>query len=795
MVAQTLGHYRILEKLGEGKWGVVYRAHDERLDRSVALKVLSSGTLADESTRKSFRQEALTLAKFNHPNIEGIFDFDSQDGVDFLVMEYVDGGTLASRIKARSLSEKDIARLGAQIAEALDDAHDRGIIHRDLKPNNIAVTSKGQLKVLDFGLAKLFDPSLGPIKAETLTQSTDGEHVVGTLPYMAPEQVLGEHIDPRTDVYGLGAVLYEMATSERPFRDCSVARLFDSIIHQTPMSPRALNPRLSMDMERIILKCLEKDPAQRYQSIKEVGVDLRSIGPRAVSGVLPSVTAPFLARNWRKWLMAPILGLVVAALATVSFGSRVGGMWTHLWGHAPTAQIQAIAVLPLADLSHDQDQEYFVDGMTDELIKDLAQIRALRVISRTSAMRYKGTNKTLPQIARELHVDAVVEGSVLRDGSNLRVTTQLVYASTDTQLWGESYHRDLSNSLWVQDEVARAIANEIKVKLTPEERGRFAKPQQTSFEVHDAYLKGRFHLRRGTEDQMREARMYFDEAIKIDPNYAPAYTGLADYYWLTNELPPGVAMPKAKAYVEKALALDGGLADAHATLASINFYGDWDWIAADKEFKRAIELSPGDAEFHRNYSDFLSEMGRHEQALVEVGIAQELDPLSSTTNLAVGWVFYYARQYDHALEQCRKVLDLDPHFVSAHECLASTYLAKGAYDQALTEYQDLASSSQNDPVRLAGLGCANALAGKKLQARKIIAQLDAASKSQYVAPYFVGVVHASLGEKDQAFSWLGKAFAERDSYLVRLKVEPGLDSLRSDPRFEKLLLRMNLKPS
>jgi serine/threonine protein kinase/Tfp pilus assembly protein PilF len=792
MLVQTLGHYRIVEKLGEGKWGVVYRAHDERLDRSVAVKVLSSGTLADESTRKSFRQEALTLAKFNHPNIEGIFDFDSQDGVDFLVMEYVDGGTIASRIRARSLSEKDTARLGAQIAEALDDAHERGIIHRDLKPNNIAVTSKGQLKVLDFGLAKLFDPSLGPIKAETLTQSVNGERIVGTLPYMAPEQVLGEHIDPRTDVYGLGAVLYEMATNERPFRDCSVPRLFDAILHQPPMSPRVLNPLLSADIERVILKCLEKDPAQRYQSMKEVGIDLRSIGLRAVSSVLPPTPIDLPASNSRKWLIAGGLVLIVAALGTVFLGTYVGGMWTRLWGHAGTTQIRAIAVLPLANLSHDQDQEYFVDGMTDELIKDLAQIRALRVISRTSAMQYKGTKKTLPQIARELHVDAIVEGSVLRDGTNLRVTAQLIYASTDTPLWGESYHRDVSDALGVQDEVARAITSEIKVTLTPEEQGRFAKPQQTRFEAHDAYLKGRYHLRRGTEDEMRQARMYFDEAIKIDPNYAPAYAGLADYYWLTNELAPGMAMPKAKAYVEKALALDGALADAHATLASINFYGDWDWIAADKEFRRAIELGPGDSEFHRGFSGFLSEMGRHEQALEEVRIAQELDPLSNTINLAVGWVFYYARQYDHALEQCRRVLDLDPHFVSAHECLASTYLAKAAYDQGLTEYRDLASLSQNDPLRLAGLGCAYALAGQKPQARKVIVQLEAASKSQYVAPYFVALIHASLGEKDQAFSSLDKAFAERDSYLVRLKVEPILDSLRSDQRFEALLRQMKL---
>jgi serine/threonine protein kinase/Tfp pilus assembly protein PilF len=789
MALQTLGHYRVLEKLGEGKWGVVYRAHDERLDRDVALKVLSSGALPDDTTRKSLRQEALTLAKFNHPNIEGVFDFDSEDGVDFLVVEYVDGGTLATRILTQPLSEKEVALLGAQVADALDNAHERGIVHRDLKPHNIAITSKGQLKLLDFGLAKLFDPALGPLKADTLTQSVDGQRLAGTFPYMAPEQILGEHIDPRTDVYGLGAVLYEMATCQRPFRDDSAARLLDAILHQAPVSPRALNPRISPEMERIILKCLEKDPARRYQSVKEVGVDLRSIDSWVAPRSSSFASGP--ANSGRKWLARAAVGFAGVVL-TISLASYLGGTWTRSWGHAGATKVQSIAVLPMENLSHDPEQEYFVDGMTEELIKDLAQIRALRVISRTSVMRYKGTKKSVPQIARELHVDAVVESSAVRDSSHLRVTAQLIHAPTDTHLWAKSYQRDLRDALSVQDEVAQAIAGEIKVTLSPQEEIQLAKAQPGNFEAHDAYLKGRYHLLRGTEDEMHQGKFYFEEAIKIDPNYAPAYTGLADYYWLTNELSPQVAMPKAKAYAERALALNANLADAHATLASIKFYGDWDWVAADKEFSRAIELGPSDAEFHRSYSDFLSEMGRHDQAMQEVRTAQDLDPLSGVTNLTAGWVFFYARQYDNALEQCRKVLDLDPHSVSANECIASTYLATGAYEQAVAGYQGLAAISQNDPLRLTGLGCAYALGGKRTEARRVLTQLELASKSNYVAPFFLSLVHASLGDKGPAFAMLEKAYTQRDSYLVRLKVEPTLDPLRSDPRFDKLLRRMNL---
>jgi TolB-like protein/Flp pilus assembly protein TadD len=485
------------------------------------------------------------------------------------------------------------------------------------------------------------------------------------------------------------------------------------------------------------------------------------------------------------------VGLTALVLMVAGFAVDLGRIRTRLFGHG-SKLIQVIAVLPLENLSHDHEQEYFVDGMTDELITDLARVKGLRVISRTSVMRYKGTRKTLQQIAGELHVDAIVEGSVMRDGNHLRVTAQLIHVPTDTHLWAESYQRELRDVLAVQDEVAHAVANEIKVKLTAQEPRPLTRIHSADFAAQDAYLKGRYHLQQGTEDQMREAKAYFEEAARIDSSFALAYAGLADYYWLTNELSPRASMPKANEYIQKALALDDSLGEAHATLATVKFYGDWDWRGAEKEFKRAIELSPSYAEAHRMYSEFLSEMGRHDQALTEIQTAQELDPLSSIVILNVGWVFFYAREYGHAIEQCQKVLDLDQHSSSARDCLGSAHLATAGYDQAIAEYRALVTSSGSDPLRLAGLGCAYALAGKRRRAQKIVEELNATSKIHYVPPYFLSMVHTALGDKDQAFWWLEKGYEAHDSYLVRLKVEPLMDPLRSDPRFEKLLQRMNL---
>jgi serine/threonine protein kinase/tetratricopeptide (TPR) repeat protein len=787
-IGRTISHYRILEKIGAGGMGEVYRAHDEQLDREVALKFLRAGTLADEAARKRFRKEALALAKLNHPNVATIHEFVMQDGIDFLVMEYVAGRSLARELTSKVMPEKQLVALASQIAQALQEAHECGVVHRDLKPGNIMITTKGLAKVLDFGLAN----HLRPVSEKTTIDSqNESRAVAGTLPYMAPEQLLGETTDARTDIYGLGAVLYQMATGQRPFREEVSSRLTDAILHQAPVPPHTLSNRVPPELERIMLKCLEKEPENRYQSAKELDVDLRRMQMQ-MRMQSPTSAAPTAApsRVSRRWTVATAVGFVFTVAVAIGLGVYT---WRNrLATHSGGPQIQSLAVLPLENLSDNPEQEYFAEGMTEELITQLAQISALRVISRTSVMSYLGSRKPLSKIAKELQVDAVVEGSVTQSGQRVRITAQLIQASTERHLWAKSYERDLKDVLGLQGEVARDIAREIQVTLTPQEHARLTSSRPVNSEAYDAYLKGRYHWNKGTEEDYRTARKYFERAAEIDRNYAPAFSGLANYFWATDELAPQVAMPMAKDYALKALAIDDTLSDAHTTLANVRFNADWDWPAAEKEFKRALELNASDAEAHRTYSVFLSAMGRAAEALMEMQTAQRLDPISLITSSSAGWTFYFARQYDRAIEQCQKALELDPNFVGAHECLGNAYLAKGIYGKAIAESQRAATDSGNDPLRSAGLGRAYALAGRIAKARKVLRDLQAASKRHYVPPYFPATVYAALGEKDEAFSWLEKAYGERDPYLTWLKVDDSVDPLRSDTRFRELLSRIGL---
>jgi TolB-like protein/Tfp pilus assembly protein PilF len=782
-IGQTLGHYRILEKIGAGGMGTVYRAHDERLDRDVAFKVLPPSGLGSEAARRLFRKEALALSRLNHPNIAAIYDFDFDAGVDFLVMELITGITVASKLGGGALSEEEVLQFGQQIALALEHAHGYGVVHRDLKPGNLIIRSDGQLKVVDFGLAKLLtiDESA---PTETLTHT---HRLAGTIPYMPPEQLRGKRPDCRSDIYSAGAVLYEMATGQRPFQGKVLTAISEAILHSNPVSPRQLSPNISSALESVILKCLQKEPATRYQTARELSFDLRRL-QTASADVSTGVKPPKVRAHWVNiaWLMA----ILLAAVA-ISF-LMVRGWRARARATSQIPSIMSLAVLPLENLSHDPEQEYFADGMTDELTTELAHISALRVVSRTSAMSYKRTSKTLPQIARELQVDGVIEGSVLRSNGSVRINTQLVQAPADKQLWARSYQRELKDVLQLQGELAHDIAEQIKIKVTPQEQLRLATTRTVNPGSHEAYLKGLYHWNKGTEEHYRDARNDFEEAIALDPNYAPAYAGLADYFWATDELPPRAAMPRAKDNVLKALALDDGLADAHKTFAIIKFYGDWDWAAAEKEFQRALALNPSYSEGHRMYSVYLSALGRAEDALGEIQIAQRLDPLSLYTSVTAGWISYYARQYDRALQQCRNVLELDPNWSSAHECLGDAYTATGNFPQAIAECQQAATSSRDDPVRLAGLGRTYALAGRESDARKILVELNKVSKAEYIAPYFFAIIEGALGEKDQAFAWLEKGFNGRDPYLARLRVDVAMDPLRSDARFKILLRRMGL---
>src|SRR5712692_2760107 len=784
MIGQTLGHYRIVEKVAAGGMGVVYRARDEQLDRDVALKVLPSGTLSNDTARRHFRNEAMALAKLNHPNIETVYEFGTQDGMDFLVMEYVPGKTLADRLAGGTLPEKEVVALGMQIAAALEEAHERGIVHRDLKPANIALTEKGRAKILDFGLAKL----LRPVEVGSTETLTDSHAAAGTLPYMPPEQLRGEPVDARTDIYTIGAVVYEMATGRRAFQEEQTSRLIDAILHQPAVAPRALNSRISTELETIILKCLDKDPDRRYQSATELLVDLRRLPLPSSGHALP----PPPAFVWGR--VAKLIGYGVPALLALAVGltaMNVGGWRDRFLGRLRTPQIRSLAVLPFENLTGDAEQDYFADGMTEALITDLGQIQALRVISRTSVMKYKAARRPLPDIALELHVDAVIEGSVSHSQNLAQVTARLVYAPTDTQLWSKSYQRDLQNVLVMQGEVASAIVGEIKVKLTGEEQARLLSARSVNPAAHEAYLKGNY-LRWGTEEQRQKSKQYFEEAIGIDPKYAPAYAGLANYYLSNSELLPSVTMPQARQYAQKALDLDPALADAHLALGAVHFFGDLDWAGADREFKRAIELNPGDSEARRTYSYYLSALGREGEAQAEVRRAQELDPLYIVTQVTAGWVFYFARQYDKAAEQCQMALELDPNSAGAYDCLGLSYAARGLYDQAIAACQQAVKLSGNAPSRAVGLGESYAAAGRKPEAQEVFRQLRGRSTQAYVSPVFLARLYLASGDREQALARLREAYEGRDHYLVWLNVERAFDPLRSDPRFQELLHHVGL---
>jgi len=790
MIGQTLGHYRILEEVGAGGMGVVYRARDEQLERDVALKVLPPGTLGDDSARRNFRKEALALAKLNHPNIETVFEFGSQDGTDFLVLEYLPGPTLGQTLASGPLPEKEVIAIGMQIAAALEEAHDRGIIHRDLKPANVALTSRGQAKVLDFGLAKWLHAD----DEITANITSDSGGVPGTCPYLSPEQIRGEAADARSDIHAIGAVLYEMATGQRAFPGELFSQVMDAIVHRQPVPPRTLNPKISVELDRIISKCLDKEPDHRYQSAKELLADLRRLAASSSRNVVPASLRPTL-RIRKKALTSVVVGFgAVLAVAIALVALNIHGLRDDLFGRKKPTQIRSIAVLPLANVSGDTQEDYFADGVTDELITELAQVGGLRVISRTSVMAYKGVKKPLPQIARELDVDAVVEGSVQRSGNKVRINAELIQASNDRLVWGKSYERDLSDILTLQSAIAKAIVDEIEVTVTPQEEVRLVRSQSVNPEAHEAYLAGRFYWNKRTAEGVTKGVDYFEQAIAKDPKYALAYAGLADSYHALPEftsMPIEEAFPKARAAAMKALELDDSLAEPHSALASVIEDYDWDWPGAEQEYKRAIELNPGLAGVRASYSNLLLELGRLPEALSQAKIAQQIDPLSVSANDNLAAVLYYSGDYDGSINQCRKTLDLDPTSHQAHRHLGQAYTQKKQYAEAIAELKKAIELSHGGSEAFAEVGYVYGVSGKKNDAERILQELSRPADG-HVSHYRLAIVYMGLGENEKALDSLEQAVKERAPGVVHLKVSPVFNELRSAQRFQKLLTDMGL---
>lgn len=784
MLGQTLGHYRIIERVGAGGMGIVYRAWDERLERDVAIKVLPTGALADDGTRARFRKEAMALSRLNHPNVATIHDFNTERGVDFLAMEYIPGITLAGMTQPEGLRAPEAIRLGRQVAGALEAAHEQGLVHRDLKPGNIMVTPKGLVKVLDFGLAKLLRP-LGPAD-QTLSLASEGSFS-GTLAYMAPEQLAGRPIDQRTDIHALGIVLYEMATGRKLFPQESPSQIVEAILHARPEAPRKLNPGIPEALERVILKCLEKEPDDRYASAREVLSDL----DRAESGDLAGLIAgnPGRAPKTSRGRRAAFLGGGLAiGLAGLVFALNIGGVRGLLTGRPAPGGVQSLAVLPMKDLSPNADQDWFADGITDSLITELGRVGGLRVISSTSMGRYKKTEETLPQIGKELNVGMIVEGSVLRSGDRVRITAKLIQASDERQLWERTFERSVGDVLALQSEMAGDITRQIGVRLSEEAQLQLAKRRTVNPLAVEAYMKGVYS---GDPEN-------FSQAIKIDPDFALAYTKIASSYFyagLFGAIPPREAFSKMKTAALKALEKDDSLGEAHGYLAVAWLHNDLNWAEAEKEFKRAFVLNPSLAMIHHLYAHYLMATNRTAESMSEIKLAEQLDPFSWDRSQCFGWHCLFTKGYDEAIMMALDGVRKDPKNSWAHIILGWAYEQKSMIKEAVDEFEGAIALSKDDSIALAGVGHAFGVSGQEKKAREILARLLEMSKRIYVPAYDVAVVHMGLGEKDQALEWLAKAYEERSGFLVYIKCDRRFDTLHSDPRFDTLLKRVGLPPA
>ena len=775
MIGRRLGHYEVVEQLGAGGMGVVYRARDTRLQRDIALKVLPEGTVADENARKRFCKEALALSRLNHPNIATIHDFDSDGGVDFIVMELIHGLTLYDKAANAAMPEAEVIRLGSQLADGLAAAHAQGVLHRDLKPANLRLTPDGRLKILDFGLARLLEP---PTTGAATDVNTSAHIVAGTLPYMAPEQLKGEQLDPRTDVYGAGAVLYELATGKLPFEGPTSAHLIASILQDAPKPPTTLNRNVSPALEQVILKALDKNPDRRYQSAKELVVDLE----RLRTGSEITVRRPVSRRG------VATISAVAAIVVIVMALNRDAILDLIVPPHN-----ESIAVLPLANLSKDPQQDYFVDGMTRELITQLGRVESLRVTGSFSSMRYKKVSAPLPKIGRELNVAKLLSGSVMRVGDRARIDLELIDARNGRTLWSQAYDQNVRDVLTAQATIAQAVAHEVGVRLTRRDKEKLAKLRPVDPEAHASYLKA---ISAWDASRAGEAQREFERAVSIDPNFAQAWSSYAYFLigraWFAHDLPPMVAYPKAKEMALKAIALDDSISLAHAVLATVKLHHEWDWAGAEGEFRRAIELNPSEAAAHHLYAHYLMTMDRLTESVAETRKAAQLEPLNPAFATCVGWHCLYARQYDDAIATCMGLVNQERANAATYYYLGRVYARKGHLDQAIPALETAVSKSGSLNSMLATLGYVYGLAGKRAEAEQVLTQLHERSKTKYVAALDFAVVYAGLDDREQTFDWLEKAYLERSTWLVHIKWDDRFVNIRSDPRFTELLRRIGL---
>jgi TolB-like protein len=783
MLGQTLGPYRVQDKLGAGGMGEVYRAYDPRLEREVALKVLPASSFADAAARARLLREARSAAGLNHPNICTIYDVGEADGQAYIAMELVIGETLSTRLSRGPLPVDELLRYALQLAEALAHAHERGVVHRDLKCANVVLTADGRAKVLDFGLAKRMLAAGDEEATESQATFTKPGTVMGTLAYMAPEQLRGEPVDMRCDIWALGIVLYEMAAGDRPFRGNTGYELSSSILSQPP---RPLSLEAPAVLRAVIERCLEKEPGRRYQRAGEVRAALEA--PLATAAASATEHRRGGGRRASRW--APAAGLALVAVLAV-----VG--WRLFLARPAAPKISSLVVLPLANLSGDPSQDFFADGMTEALISELSQIGGLGVVSRTSAMQYKGTHKPLRQIVSELGVDGAIEGGVLREGQEVRVSINLVNGRSDKTLWAQSFDREAAGLLTLYGDVARAIASQVEVSLSPQEQALLSHTRRVDPDAYEDYLKGRMYWFKQTPFDVDRALRYFQQALEKDPNFALAHLGMGyvwTYYASTGLMPAGEMGARVQESLMKAIEIDPTLAEAYETRGDYEFYYHWDWAAAERDYKRAVELKPTLVDMRLYYWELLAALKRMPEAEQQIRRCLELDPLNPYVQADYGLFLLNARRFDEAIAQFQKVLKAEMDFGPALLGLWEAYHHEGMQAKALSsakEYFVKWGDGEMAGVLDEGFKKGGYAGAMRAGADALVER----SKRTNVLAVQVATLFAYAGDKKQALDWLERAFDAHETGIVKLQVDPDWDGLRREERFQALVRRMRFPPA
>lgn len=773
---ESIGPYKILSLLGTGGMGEVYRARDQRLERDVAIKVLPEDVAKDAHALARFDREAKALAALSHPNILAIYDVGEHEGIVYAVMELLKGETLRSYLARTKFNWEKAVAVGTCIVEGLAAAHSQGVVHRDLKPENIFLTSDGGVKILDFGLVRR-EPSGELPLAKTESQLTEAGILMGTVPYMSPEQLRRLPMDARSDLFSFGTTLYEMISGTRPFVGNSAADLTASILKEEP-APITIDcpPALLQAISR----CLKKDPKERFQTAGDLALELKTVASGSISPIVLSSRKI----QWKKFLWIPI---VIAAL-----------VFSLLYLPWKSNSIHSIAVLPFINGTQNPEAEYLSDGISESIIFSISKLPNLRVMARDTVFTYKGKEIDPRKIGQELNVEAIVTGRVVQQGNTLVIRAHLVKAADGTELWGDQYNRSLADVLATQEEISREICKKLRLRLTGQEQKLLEKHYTRNNEAYQLYLKGLYHRQKATPEDYEKSIEYFKRATQKDPNYALAYAGLAAVYSgmsFEGLITPKEARSKIEAATKKAIEIDPNLGEAVFGLAGLKWFYDWDFSAGLKELERAIALNPNDAFVHRFYSQRLRALGRFEEAITEAKRALELDPLWFETNIGLGATYFWAGEYDQAIEQYKKTIYLDPNFPHAHDFLADVYARKGMYKEAIEEeqrYLDLMGDKEGGEMLLREFEAYGYAKARQLQFQRALDLYKETAKHEYVSPMAFAAIYAFLNQKDEAFVWLEKAYAEKSPALTYIKTDPEFENLRSDPRFAKLLQRIGL---